>query len=234
MYFLLQFISSIWIFFWVIFPYGPLLKLCPVVAFILDFHLIHTKNHLSSKKKGPSKENFSQDIGFDSLGKNKLKYFPHSFLVTFAVWWWPSWILDRHKKLKVVRDHRPIIHLQFGFNQSYNIREEIFDLFLTMEGRFLDTTLFDYVRNVFHTTPFNYGVGGISDTIPFDHESEGVMVFNITFNNISVILRRSISLIEETGIPGENHWPAASHWQTSSHNVASSTPRHQRDSNSHL
>jgi hypothetical protein len=58
------------------------------------------------------------------------------------------------------------------------------------------------------------------------------MAFNTTFNNISVILWRSVLLMEETGMPGENHWPAASHWQTLSHNVVSSTPRHERDSNS--
>jgi hypothetical protein len=27
--------------------------------------------------------------------------------------------------------------------------------------------------------------------------------------------------VEETGVPGENHWPVASHWQTLSHNVVS-------------
>ena len=31
--------------------------------------------------------------------------------------------------------------------------------------------------------------------------------------------------MEETGVPGENHWPAASQWQTLSHNVVSSTSR---------
>jgi hypothetical protein len=31
------------------------------------------------------------------------------------------------------------------------------------------------------------------------------MVFNATFNNISVISWRSILLMEETGIPRENH-----------------------------
>ena len=48
-----------------------------------------------------------------------------------------------------------------------------------------------------------------------------VMVFKTTFNNISVILWRSV---EETGVPRENHRPAVSHWQTLSHNVVSSTP----------
>ena len=32
-------------------------------------------------------------------------------------------------------------------------------------------------------------------------------VLNATFNNISVILWQSVSLVEETGIPGENHQP---------------------------
>jgi hypothetical protein len=31
------------------------------------------------------------------------------------------------------------------------------------------------------------------------------MVFNATFNNISVISWLSVLLVEETGIPGENH-----------------------------
>jgi hypothetical protein len=51
------------------------------------------------------------------------------------------------------------------------------------------------------------------------------MVFNATFNNISVISWRSVLLVEETGLSGENHRPVASHWQTLSHNVTSSTPR---------
>jgi len=52
-----------------------------------------------------------------------------------------------------------------------------------------------------------------------------VMVFNATFNNISVISWRSALSVEETGVPGENHRPVANHWQTLSHNVVSSTPR---------
>jgi hypothetical protein len=37
------------------------------------------------------------------------------------------------------------------------------------------------------------------------------MVFNATFNNISAILWRAALLVEETGVPGENHRPATSH-----------------------
>jgi hypothetical protein len=39
-----------------------------------------------------------------------------------------------------------------------------------------------------------------------------LMVFNATFNNISVIFWRSVSLVEETGGTRENHKPVASHW----------------------
>ena len=35
-----------------------------------------------------------------------------------------------------------------------------------------------------------------------------VMVFNATLNNISVILWMPVLLMEETGVPGENHRPA--------------------------
>ena len=37
------------------------------------------------------------------------------------------------------------------------------------------------------------------------------MVLNATFNNISVISWQPVLLMEETGVPGENHRPAASH-----------------------
>jgi len=51
------------------------------------------------------------------------------------------------------------------------------------------------------------------------YERLRVMVFNATFNNISVISWRSVLLVEERGVS------AASHWQTLSHNAVSSTPR---------
>jgi hypothetical protein len=51
------------------------------------------------------------------------------------------------------------------------------------------------------------------------------MVFNATFNNISVISWWLVLLIYETGVPGANNRPAESHVQTLSHKVVSSTPR---------
>jgi hypothetical protein len=50
------------------------------------------------------------------------------------------------------------------------------------------------------------------------------MEFTATFNNISAISWQSVLLVEETGVPGENHRPVASLWQTLSHTVVSSTP----------
>jgi hypothetical protein len=61
-----------------------------------------------------------------------------------------------------------------------------------------------------------------------------VMVFNVTTIHILVILWQSVLMGEEIGVPGESHRPAASHRQTSSHNVVTSTPRHERGSNSRL
>ena len=37
------------------------------------------------------------------------------------------------------------------------------------------------------------------------------MVFNGTFNQISVISWRSVVLLEETVVPGENHIPVSRH-----------------------
>jgi hypothetical protein len=45
---------------------------------------------------------------------------------------------------------------------------------------------------------------------------------------------RSVLLVEETGVPGQNNRPVASHWQTLSHNTVSSTPHHEWGSNSQL
>jgi hypothetical protein len=52
---------------------------------------------------------------------------------------------------------------------------------------------------------------------------------NITCSDyISTMLHllswQSVLLMDETGVPGENHRPVASHWQTLSNNVVSSTP----------
>ena len=41
-------------------------------------------------------------------------------------------------------------------------------------------------------------------------EGLGFMVFNATFNNISVLSCHSVLLVEETGGSGENHRPLAS------------------------
>ena len=54
------------------------------------------------------------------------------------------------------------------------------------------------------------------------------MVFNATFNNISVMLWLSVLLVEETltAVTGENNQTVASHYkQTLSYNVVSSIPR---------
>jgi hypothetical protein len=59
-----------------------------------------------------------------------------------------------------------------------------------------------------------------------------VMVFNATFNNISVISWWLVLLAEETGVPRENNRPTASHWQILSHHVVSSIPRYEQDSHS--
>ena len=53
------------------------------------------------------------------------------------------------------------------------------------------------------------------------------MVFNATLNNISVLSWQSVLLVEEIGLPGENHKPVASHRQTLLHNVVSNTLHHE-------
>jgi hypothetical protein len=49
--------------------------------------------------------------------------------------------------------------------------------------------------------------------MPTELDGWWFMVFNATFNNISAISWRSILLVEETGVHGEQHSPVASHLQ---------------------
>jgi hypothetical protein len=56
------------------------------------------------------------------------------------------------------------------------------------------------------------------------------MVFNATFHNISAISWQTVLMVKETQVPRENHRPVTR--QQISHNVVSSTPRHERSSNS--
>ena len=60
----------------------------------------------------------------------------------------------------------------------------------------------------------------------------GCMLFNATFNNISIISWRSVLLLNQSIL--ENHWLVVSHWQTLLHNIVSSTPCHELVSNSQL
>ena len=93
-------------------------------------------------------------------------------------------------------------------------------------------------RNVFKTNPHikmcthstNYVL--LLENTVVDHQRIRAMVFNATFSNISVISWQSALLMEETGLPKETHRPPASYFQTWSHDVASSTPRHEWNSNS--
>jgi len=48
-----------------------------------------------------------------------------------------------------------------------------------------------------------------------------MLVFNTTFSNISAISWRSVLVVEEAGVPGENHRPWASNWYTLSLAAAS-------------
>jgi len=60
------------------------------------------------------------------------------------------------------------------------------------------------------------------------------MVFNATFNNIPVISWQLVLLVEETGVPEKTTDLSQVTDKLYHHNVISSTPRHERGSNTHL
>ena len=49
-----------------------------------------------------------------------------------------------------------------------------------------------------------------SDVLMILHEIV-LIELNVNLNNISVISWRSVLLVDETGVPGENHRPVTSH-----------------------
>jgi hypothetical protein len=71
-----------------------------------------------------------------------------------------------------------------------------------------------WVRTPFMARCTRYNIISLCDKVSIWKTNKtglGFMVFNTTFNNISVISWRSVLLVEETRVPWENHRPVASH-----------------------
>ena len=103
---------------------------------------------------------------------------------------------------------------------------------------FLEYWIFDtisYIKNIYHILnivyTFTYNAIIIKDWFLFLKFRS--MMFNATFNNISVISWQSALLVTETGVQRKPPTCQKS-LKTLSHNVASSTTCHERDSNSQL
>ena len=102
-----------------------------------------------------------------------------------------------------------MIYDNFGFKLSHPFNKYYLLLHSNMSTILKHIIIHSFTKNFQH---------------PLVWEIVMVMMFNTTFNNISVISWLSVLLVEETGVPGENHRPVTSHWKTLSHNVVSSTP----------
>jgi len=80
----------------------------------------------------------------------------------------------------------------------------------------LSTTLIPYIYIIFSVGPSFYYLffficlQYVTKLTIYD-KCVCLLVFNVTFNNISVISWRSVILVEETEGPGENNRPVASH-----------------------
>ena len=61
------------------------------------------------------------------------------------------------------------------------------------------------INGLCHETIESLWFVDVNGTAKYTRVSIRVMVFNPTFNNISVIAWRSVLLVEETGVPRENH-----------------------------
>jgi hypothetical protein len=67
---------------------------------------------------------------------------------------------------------------------------------------------------------FNFPMFIIGVSLHFGFD-DFCLVFSATFSNISAISWRPVLVVEEAGVPGENHRPWASNWQTLSLAAAS-------------
>jgi len=91
--------------------------------------------------------------------------------------------------------------MDFGVRNKKN---PTFNMFLFS----FELSLFEYIDYFF---PFNFNLFNNMFCIQDFWFGLWFIVFNATFNNISVISKRSVLLVEETGVAGEKHRPAASH-----------------------
>jgi hypothetical protein len=122
------------------------------------------------------------------------------------------WKVSFYKLLAMHIHMMPIIYIQLPHNLNFNSISK--DLWIAMFNYWKFSVQFYRVfRQIVHFT---------QDIILPNRVRVRGMVFNATFNNISVISWRSVLLVEETR---EKHRPVASHWQTLSHYVVSSIPR---------
>jgi hypothetical protein len=92
-----------------------------------------------------------------------------------------------------------------GLKQSYRVRMCIYSKENQLiSGQLFTTGIFRIVPAVWYFLFFHFIMTYIPTWVRIR-----VMVFNATFNNISVIYWLSLSVLsmEETGVPGENHRP---------------------------
>ena len=99
-------------------------------------------------------------------------------------------------------DHPRLAGTKFNRDAGYYVHQEFLKYGLASEISEYNVTLSypedikdNYVCNLNHMST-----------------AEVMLKVNATFNNISAIPWWSVFLMEETGVPGENHRPAASHW----------------------
>ena len=110
-----------------------------------------------------------------------------------------EWMIDCLCRMHLV-DKR--VALRRSYRQNIDLSQEKEDIISVIETHLSWNGLL--------TTTFKYIVG-----------LAWSIVLSATLNNISVISWRSVLLVEETGLPGENHRPVVSHWQAWSHSVVS-------------
>ena len=134
--------------------------------------------------------------------------------------------LSKHKKINIIRITAILKVKPDIANISVSLIEAGIFVIMSVEAFRTDYCFYLWRHNVFYVIFLWIKVSSVIQTFSVSYikgkmsklsikfQSQWFMVLNATFYNISVISWWSVLLVEETGVPRENHWPVTSHWQT--------------------
>lgn len=107
-----------------IFPYVTMLQPCLVVAFWISALQLSKNENLSNDHPMVIHIQLWFNQVFSAWEKLFIHFHTVSYVKTYVLLWWPSWISEPHKKIE--KSNAKIIHEQYGFNNVYFVRKSFY------------------------------------------------------------------------------------------------------------